>query len=256
MLKEIKYLLRSRSLRFTLDCRSGVIPKQTHTFKWHGKTIYYRPGTSDTEIIYKILLKTKKRSEYWVPPVVDPKVILDIGGNIGISSIYLANIFSQARIFTFEPLPDNFAILTRNISSYFNIKAFPIALGRSDGVMEMYRSDNHLNFGGFSFYEEGSDTTFKINVDVRNVNSFLTELGINQVDMIKIDTEGSEYDIITSFNENILQSVKWIIGELHGERDFEVLTYLSKWFDIELKKSLKKRLFIFIACNKKLTSLI
>ena len=89
---------------------------------------------------------------------------------------------------------------------------------------------------------------------MRNVKTVLTEIGLKQVDIIKIDTEGSEYNILTALDESVLRSVKWIIGEMHGERDFQLLAYLSQWFDIGLKKRLTNRLFMFRACNKELTS--
>jgi hypothetical protein len=52
------------------------------------------------------------------------------------------------------------------------------------------------------------------------------------------------------FDHAALQWVKRIVGELHGKRDFELLAYLSQWFDISMKKSMRKPLFIFNACNK------
>ena len=48
----------------------------------------------------------------------------------------------------------------------------------------------------------------------------------------------------------MLSRVKWIIGELHGQREFELLAYLAQWFDISVKKSFRKPLFVFAACNK------
>jgi predicted O-methyltransferase YrrM len=49
-------------------------------------------------LIYEILLKSKYRSEYYFPEKIKPKVILDIGGNVGITSVYLASIFPNATI--------------------------------------------------------------------------------------------------------------------------------------------------------------
>jgi hypothetical protein len=54
----------------------------------------------------------------------------------------------------------------------------------------------------------------------------------------------------TRFDHAALQWVKRIVGELHGERDFELLACLSQWFDISMKKSMRKPRFIFNACNK------
>ena len=49
--------------------------------------------------------------EYYFPEELKPKVIFDIGGNIGITSVYLASLFPEAQIYTFEPLKENFEIL-------------------------------------------------------------------------------------------------------------------------------------------------
>ena len=229
------------------NCRL-VKESAIETYSWHGKPIYYRAGTSDCRIIYEILLTPK--SDYWVPDFVNPKVILDIGANIGVASIYFAHRFPQSKIFAFEPVEENFFLLEKNISSYPNIKAFSVALGNADGEREIFFSDNPKNFGGFSFYPEGSNPSLKKRVSIRRASECLRELGITQADLIKLDTEGSEYDIIVAMLPDMLRSTRWIIGELHGVRDFDVLDYLSPWFDLEFKKTFKKRLFRFNACNK------
>jgi len=76
------------------------------------------------------------------------------------------------------------------------------------------------------------------------------ELGIESADLIKIDTEGSEYDILTRLGADFLGKVKWIYGELHGNRDFELLAFLSEQFHIGVRKTMDKRLFMFQARNK------
>jgi hypothetical protein len=49
-------------------------------------------------LIYEILLKPKYKSEYFFPKVINPKVIFDIGGNIGITAVYMASLFPKAKI--------------------------------------------------------------------------------------------------------------------------------------------------------------
>lgn len=250
---EIKRLFRSGSLRFVLDSRTSAAGRPIAQYMWRGVPIHYRPGTSDPGLIYSILLKGGRKGEYWVPEALDPKVILDIGGNIGISSRYFAARFPRTRIYAFEPVPDNVQLLQRNTERCANVRVVPVALGRMNGKVSIMSSDDAKNLGGFSFHHRGSDPTATREVDVRDINDPLRELGVEQIDLIKIDTEGSEYDILTALDPSMLRSVKWIMGELHGERDFELLAYLSKWFDIDTKKSLKNRLFMFRACNKSLT---
>jgi hypothetical protein len=125
-------------------------------------------------------------------------------------------------------------------------------LGSGEGVREIYFSDNPKNFGGFSFFPAGSNTLIRKKVHVKNAAEFFREIGLSQIDLIKIDTEGSEYDILTALDPNMVKTAKWIVGELHGVRDFEVLGYLDQWFDISVKRSFKKRLFMFRAMNKNL----
>ena len=88
-------------------------------------------------------------------------------------------------------------------------------------------------------------------MDVRHAGRFLREQGIARVDLIKIDTEGAEFDVLTSLDAEFLSNVSWIVGELHGIRDFELLDFLSEWFDIDVRRTLGKRYFMFNACNRR-----
>jgi FkbM family methyltransferase len=246
----LKLLLRSRSLGFTRDKRSAARPTTLHTIPWGAGAIHYRPGTSDQEIIYQVLLKPGRKAKYWLPDEVRPKTILDIGGNIGVVSVYFAQRYPQARIFTVEPVPENFVVLAKNIAPYPNIKAYQIALGHRDGELTLRHSDNPINFGGFSVGAEGVHPTQSVQVRMQAVETFLSDLDVPMVDLIKIDTEGAEFDILTSVPERVLSQVRWIVGELHGRRDFELLAHLSRWFEIGLTKRIESRLFMFHARNK------
>ena len=130
------------------------------------------------------------------------------------------------------------------------MSAYPVALGDHDKEAEIFGSREDTNLGGFSFFEARQANAKPIIVQVKHAGNYLTTLGIEKIDLIKIDTEGAEYDILTSFTKGMLSNVSWIIGELYGVRDFEVLAYLSKWFDIDVRKTLGKQYFMFNACNR------
>jgi FkbM family methyltransferase len=246
----LKLLLRSRSLQFVRDQAAPAQTATLHSLRWGAGPVYYRPGTSDQEIIYQVLLKPGRKAEYWLPPGISPRTILDIGGNIGAVSVYFAHRYPQARIHTVEPVPENFAILERNIAPYARVVGHPIALGRVDGQLTLNRSDNPVNFGGFSIGDQGVDRAHTVQVPVRASTAFLSDIGVTDIDLIKIDTEGAEFDILTSLPETVLRRVQYIVGELHGERDFELLAHLAQWFDIGLRKRIENRLFMFHARNK------
>lgn len=253
----LKYLLRSGSLRFVREHNRPYRPGALSTYDWNGQTIWYRPGSSDSELIYKILLRRGLKGEYAIPPDIRSAIgqvdtILDIGANIGISSIYLGSLFPQARLFAFEPAPENVAVLERNMKGRAQVRVVPVALGERDGTLEFFASDSATNFGGFSRFEAGSDVGRKTAVPVRHAGRQFAELGVAQADIIKVDVEGSEWEIMNALGEDFLSKTKYICGELHGHRDFELLASLSRHFHIAVRKSLRDRLFMFQAVNKAL----
>ena len=246
----LKWLLRSGSLAFVKDRTSQPLMDLTHEYVWKGTHLNYRPGTSDQSLIYDILLKPGKKAEYWLPDDIDAKIVLDIGANIGIASNFLSRRFPQARIFAFEPVPSNFALLAKNVESLGNVRPFQTALGAKDGSFEMLHSDTNDNMGGYSFHKAGSNAEKRISVEVREASSMMREIGVESADVIKIDTEGSEYDILTNLGRDFLGKVKCIYGELHGNRDFELLAFLNEQFEIGVKRTINKRLFMFQARSK------
>lgn len=253
--RKLKYLIKSRSLNFARNIKDKS-HRITH-LNWQNKKVFYRTSSSDMVLIYEILLKSKYKKEYYFPEALRPKVIFDIGGNIGITSIYLATQFPEAEIYSFEPLKENFEILQKNTSQFNNIKAFNVGLGAQSGSFKVYLSDDIENYGGVSFYSEveGNLSDPFSECEVKNVNDVINELDINSLDLIKIDTEGAEYDILTSIEEDMLKKTSWITGELHGNRDFELLNYLYELgFSISLSKNIDDRLFMFNAGKPKVIS--
>jgi len=253
--KEIKYLLRSKSLRFATSLRDKS--HNLKSYRWNGKKVFYRSSSSDMDLIYLILLKSNHKAEYFFPFQIKPKIIFDIGANIGITSIFLSKIFPNSSIYSFEPLIDNFEVLKKNTRDYKNIEVFNFGLGSRNGSFKVYLNEDVENFGGVSFFpkRKGHKSEPYAECEVKNTNDVIKEIGINYIDLIKIDTEGAEYDILTSLNNKIIKSVSWITGELHGNRDFELLEYLDNLgFSISFKKLINQELFMFSAGKKEIIS--
>lgn len=252
-----KYLLRSRSLQFTRDHYSVYTPGAISSYAWNGQKVWYRPGSSDTELIYKILLKRGRKGEYAIEPrlrsTIGPvRTVLDVGANIGISTLYLSALFPAATVFAFEPVPENFSLLQRNTGHLEQVRAFPVALGERDGKIDMLYSDAGTNFGGFSRFEAGSDSSRTVSVTIREARRQFEELGIAGADVMKVDVEGSEWEVLTALAADFLPRTKLLMGELHGRRDFELLGVLSEHFRISVRKNLNDRCFMFQALNRSL----
>jgi FkbM family methyltransferase len=248
-------LVRSRSLAFTRDY-FGQGQNRTHAvYDWNGLPVHYRSGTSDTRLIYSILLRRGRKGEYSLPRecglrLEDVRTVLDIGANAGISAVYFAAHFPHAEVHAFEPDPGNCELLRLNAQACGRIHVHPFALGASDGELTLYGSDEAINFGGFSAHAVGVNPARSRKVPMRHAGRCLAELGIGSIDLLKIDTEGAEWDILTAVDPAVLGQTRVIMGELHGTRDFALLDYLQPMFDIGLKKQIRNRLFNFYALRR------
>ena len=149
-------------------------------------------------------------------------------------------------------MPANYEVLKKNTESLPAVTTYPVALGSKDTSASIDACMEKGNEGGYSLFGVDNDPAAKQTINIRNTASIMSEIGLSRVDLIKIDTEGAEYEILTAMDPEILKNVRWIIGELHSRRDFELLHYLSQWFDIDLRKSLRFRLSQFNARNSRL----
>jgi FkbM family methyltransferase len=246
----IKIVARSRSLRFTADILRQSPNSSLARLRWAGRDVFYRSGTADPFVIYQILLKGGKKAEYYVPPTLRPKVILDIGSNIGASIIYFRETFPDTQIFGFEPHPDTFRILEKNVSGLNRVRIFNYGLGANRQRVAVKADD--VNFGAFNTRGVFKDRGFPaatVECEVRRLDDVLRENGIAQVDLIKIDCEGAEADVFSSLPDAILNRCHWIVGEFHDHTGFEVLARLAPHFHLDLKKKMSRPRFRFHACN-------
>jgi len=243
-----KSLARSRSVSFSNAMHRSTPSGKIGSIDIDGVPFYYREGTSDPHLVYQILLKGK--GEYRMPEPFIASVILDIGANVGATARCFVRQFPEATIYCFEPVLENFLMLKKNTESYTNIRIFNFGLGSKTEEVQIFHSDNSSNFGGFSRFAAGSDTGTSSKIKMVSCGDFFEQEQVETIDFIKIDTEGAEFDILTSMPLDKLHAAKWIIGELHDQNDFKLLDFLSEAFDVGIKKTLGKRLSMFYAKRK------
>lgn len=249
----IKTLWRSRSLAFTRDVVRQERSDALARLHWHGRTIYYRPGTTDPLVLQQVLLKTGRKAEYYLPPGFQPAVIVDVGSNIGASILYFHHQYPNATIIGFEPHPATFAVLQKNVENLRNVTVFNCGLGAAPAQIEL--PDEAINFGAFSTKGRRRpqvDPSKTVRCEIRTLDTVMRELGISRIDLIKIDCEGAEADVFAGLSPPVLEQCQWIVGELHDASGFELLARLAQRFDLDLKKRLFSPMFRFHACNSSL----
>src|SRR5579872_5612864 len=96
-------------------------------------------GTRDAGIINEIYLDGAYTSEPGFA-IKENWVVADLGGHKGIFAIYAATRAKGVRVFSFEPSPGNFALLSQNIqrNKLSNVKAFNVAVSGADGKSTLH----------------------------------------------------------------------------------------------------------------------
>jgi FkbM family methyltransferase len=231
--------------------RSGVRGLPLAKLAWHGRDIFYRPATSDPLAIYQVLVRRGRKAEYYLPDTLQPNVILDIGSNIGTSILFFHDRFPAAKIYGFEPHPETFRILEKNVAGISSIQVFNYALGAANGHVSV--PFDGADFSRFTLSKNpGGDWSGPLSptgCEVKHAGEVVGSLGLTKVDLIKIDCEGAEYDVLTSLPPDLLSRCKWIVGEMHDASAFPLLALLAPHFDLDLKKTMFAPFFRFHACN-------
>ena len=245
-----KVLARSRSISFTVKAARKQPSDKLEKLRWRGRDVFYRPGTSDASVLYQNLLRSGKKAEYYVPPALRPKVIVDIGSNIGSSILYFHNVFPEAAIIGFEPHPETFEVLRRNVADLPGVSIFNYGLGAADGSITV--PFEGVNFGRFRFAPRAivdASAVRSVDCEIRHAGETLRNLGITRIDLLKIDCEGSELDVFTAIPQELIAHCKWIVGEMHDASAFRILALLAPHFDFDLRKQMFSPCFRFHACN-------
>ena len=134
-------------------------------------------------------------------------IVVDLGGYKG---QWASDIFSkyQSRVFVFEPVAAYFNFIKDRFKANPNISVFQLALGNRNISSEIF-----LNADGSSTIRKigHSETIHFIKFDEK-----MTELGIEEIDLIKINIEGGEYELLEFLIENgWVRKVKNIQVQFH-----------------------------------------
>jgi FkbM family methyltransferase len=139
-------------------------------------------------------------------------VIVDIGANSGLFALRLKQRYPTAKISCYEPFPPNFAQLqhTITINQLESVTPLRKAVGARCGNAKLYI--HKRNMGGHSFYATEALSEDCVDVEVIDLRSILDELR-QEVDLLKVDCEGAEFDILMSLTAAEARKIRQIIVE-------------------------------------------
>ena len=120
---------------------------------------------------------------------------VDVGANIGYYTLLAADqMGEEGFIAAFEPDPDNYALLQKNLqhNQFSQVDAVSAGLSEHDSDGELFLSDT--NFGDHQIYDAGEG---RVSRSIRLIHGANYLQGkIPHIDLLKIDTQGAESKVI------------------------------------------------------------
>jgi FkbM family methyltransferase len=146
----------------------------------------------------------------------EPRIVFDVGANVGQTTRYFRSNLPQADIFSFEPVKQTFDELTHSTRGLDGIYCFDFALGaREENVQIFYQKDS-----GWNSIPKNIDQGLGSEViKVRRFDDFVDERSLNHVDLLKIDTEGHELEVLKGAEKSLdRKQISFIFCEIGFHR--------------------------------------
>ena len=147
--------------------------------------------------------------------------LVDIGANLGLFTIVsMHHLDANGRIVSFEPHPQSYKFLQKNVAANQNhghacprVDTFNLAATPDHSRLELRlnpenRGDNRAYHGTYHGKVETWDT---VQIEGRPVDDVLDELGIEEVNFVKIDIQGYEQKAISGFQKTLARSQNVIL---------------------------------------------
>jgi len=169
--------------------------------------LHLRNDTSDIAAFYQIF----NRRDYDISFPFIPRTIVDLGGNIGLSSVFFKSRFPDAKIIVVEPDRENFSVLKKNLQSYEDIICINSAIWNKRTRLALNRN----NLDHWSIYVSETESNTFDTIEALTMADMMTKHGLDRIDFLKVDIEGAELELFENGFEDWLPKVRLLAIELH-----------------------------------------
>ncbi|MFH0884885.1 MAG: FkbM family methyltransferase [Candidatus Micrarchaeota archaeon] len=192
----------------------GLLPFKSVIYRLrNGLRFRLRPETSDRSTIDEVFVHGIYFRDETV--IGENDIILDIGAHIGTFTAFASKAAKNGQVYSFEPDEDNFRLLKENIelNDIRNACAINAAVSTENGRKSFFVTEYATS--AHSIYRPHGRAR-EVIVDAVTLADFVKSRGIKRIDLLKMDCEGSEYEIMLTCPKNVLEMVKRIAMECHN----------------------------------------
>ncbi|MFB2976305.1 amino acid adenylation domain-containing protein, partial [Microseira sp. BLCC-F43] len=205
---------------------------------------------NETDFVYQEIFKDRSYLRHGIS-INDGDCIFDVGANIGLFTLFIAQNYKNVVIYAFEPIPPIFEVLRLNTGLYSfnnNIRLFDYGLSREakrarftyypyvsviSGCYANSKDEQEViklsllnqqqiaaNETAISNEEMNDLLTERLqsqdfSCPLKTISEVIRENGITQIDLLKIDVEKSELDVLAGIQEDDWQKIRQIVVEVH-----------------------------------------
>lgn len=184
--------------------------------------VYYRRNRGDIQGIREVFMD----EAYRLPKSFVPKTVLDVGANIGLTSLYYLTHYPVSQLVAVEPEPSNLRLLYKNLEPYITTGRAVVvsAAAASTNGVSRFAVSRSSNLGHI-------DSEGGMAVNTVTIDTLLDYFPARAVDLLKLDVEGGEQDLLTADNIQWLDHFNGVIAEFHPlQVEYERLTStIASW---------------------------
>jgi FkbM family methyltransferase len=174
-------------------------------------TVPNRPGARVP--VYEVFAEDAYNVSQFTGDLGDDPVAVDIGAHVGCFALAFAREHLGARVECYEASPATAAYLERNIAANrlaSRVRCHPTAVSSTAGYLEFADNEGGSSLNGLTSPEGVS----RIKVPCIAVRDAFAVAG-GKVDVVKIDTEGAEYDMVLGSDPADWSGVRRVVLEYH-----------------------------------------
>ena len=209
---------------YNFRLKKKKIRRSSETFTTKGNPISFEVIKDNYFVFREIFAEDFYEIAKVLKLVSEKPVILDIGANVGFFCVMILSKRPNARIYAYEPFENNCLKLNKTIENNHlqnNIFLFKEAVTKNHGdTIQLFYKTSKEESSIASIYQKFDPQNEEIvEVKTTNMENIFSSNKIDELDILKMDCEGAEFEILYNTPDSIYKKIKLILLEVHNMDD-------------------------------------